>query len=494
MNILVVNENFTGGGLETHIHSYYMELREKHHFVFAFGRYESKLKLDSKDVYPGFHFDWSCSIQDFIDDVEHLVRLIHKEKIDVIHAHPYHSIIPAVMAGQLTGVPVVSTHHIYGCFTFPCFSVAVNETLLLYYAYAELVSCVFSVSSTQKLALEKRAHVANVVFMPNAVDSRLYRQHTVANNRLWAFISRLDTDVFRTAIQFFDMLPQLPIDGIDIYGDGTRRKELEEYVVLHGLKERVRFMGFCTDLYDRLDGHYNGVIGQSRVALEGLTMGYPVLEMGDGRICGLLYGDLLQKAKDNNFMANTLPELDGRHIAAQLEQAYVHLEQFDFREEMIKTFNIQIIAEAYVKQLAALDPAPHANMVTWFEAMKVLPDPEASFYGSQDVFQTIKENIGLYAIDRNMMDLILLGNNCANLENGIGLLQMRIQEMQGQFRAQIAGLEEAQRLLWEQLQVQAQLLRQMQEQTEYHRKILAPLIQVRKLLSKIKRKIKRWLS
>lgn len=529
MNILVVNENFTGGGLETHIHSYFMELREKHHFVFAFGNFKSDLEFYPEDVHVGFHFGWRSSIENFIDDVERLIQLIHEEKIDVIHAHPFHSIFPAVVAGQLTRIPVVCTHHGAPSFAFPG---GINEALLLYYAYTELVSCVFSVSNTGKLALEERAHVPNVVFMPNAVDSKLYRRHRVVNNRRWAAVSRLDADVSRVATmkKLFDMLPQLPIDGVDVYGDGTQRKDLEDYVVQRGLTDQVQFMGFCADLYDRLDGHYNGVIGSGRVVLEGLTMGYPVLVIGFGRVCGLLYGDLLQQVKGRNFVANVLPGLNGDAVAAQLEQVYAHPERFDFRQEMVGTFDIQIIAEAYVKQLSALSPAPHANMVTWFEAVKALPTQEANFYGSQDVFRTMQECIRPYAVDRNMMDLFLLGSNCAGLRSEIGQSQAYLAELLGQAQARILSLEGEQARLWEQaqarslslereqarlweqaqaqilsleegqrqlqlhLQEQTEILKRLQEQTEYHGKVLAPLIWIRRSLSRIKWTIKGWLN
>ena len=555
MNILVVNENFTGGGLETHIHSYYMELRERHHFVFAFGNFKSKLEFDEADVHLGFHFGWRCSVGEFVEDVERLIQLIQKEKIDVVHAHPFHSIFPAVIAGQLTGVPVACTHHGTYSFAFPG---GVNEALLLYYAYTELVSCVFSVSGMDREALKDRAHVPNVVFMPNPIDSSVYRRHAVVNNRRWAVVSRLDGDLGKSSAleKLFALMPQLPIDSIDVYGDGAQRSQLEKCVEELGVADRIRFMGFQSDLYDRLDGNYNGIIGTDRVAMEGLTMGYPVLELGYDQICGMLYGDLLQKAKRCNFVANILPAVDGGMVASQLEQVYVTPEQFDFRQEMVDTFDIQIIAQAYVEQLAALAPAPHANMVAWFDAVKALPNLRANFYGSPDVFQTIQTHIKPYAIDRNMTDLFLLENSCVNLKNEIGRLGVSLSErshLLGQAQAQISGLEEAHGRLqaqlfsveemngqlqvqfaalgetqaqlqarlssaeeaqgqlqaWlssveeaqgqlqahfqEQLQMLTQSLAQLQEQTEYHRKILAPLIWLRRLLSKIKWKIKGWL-
>lgn len=557
MNILVVNERFSHGGLETHIHSYYMQLREKHCFTFAMSTFESKLEFAPEALYTGFHFSDISSINDFIEDVERLVELIREKHIDVIHAHPFYSFFPAVVAGQLTGVPVVYTHHGTSSFAFPG---RVNEAILLYYAYAELVSCVFSVSNTGKLALEERVHVPNVVFMPNAVDTKRYRQHSIADNHRWAAISRLDADVSRVVAleKLFDMLPQLPISGIDVYGDGAQRQELEDYVEQCGLKENVRFMGHCDDLYKRLDGNYNGIAGCDRVALEGLSMGYPVLELGYGRVCGLLHGDILRQAKDCNFVANVLPELSCDAIAAQLEEAYAHPEKFDFRQEIVKDFDIQAIAQAYVERLSALVPTSRANVINWFEEVKAQPNLQENFYASQDILWTMRRHIEPYAIDRNVKELFLLGSDCMDLKNEIrqgsakqeqaqaqisGLEEargqyqerlseqtQRLEQAQAQIfrleearsqlqeqllehrqaleqaQTQLLGLEEAKGRLQERLLEQAQgleqaqerlaeqtqLLEQLREQTEYHRKILAPLIWLRRTLSKIKWAIKNW--
>ena len=457
MNILIVSENFTGGGLETHIHSYYMELRQSHHFVFAFGRFKSNLEFDPADIHTGFHFSWDQSIQDFIDDVEQLALLIREEKIHVVHAHPFYSIFPAVMAGQLTGVPVVCTHHGTASFTFPG---GLTEAALLYYAYLELVSCVISVSQSGKLALEQRVHVPDVVFMPNAIDSRLYRRHTVVKNRRWAVVSRLDADVGTVAAlkKFFEILPSLPIDAVDVYGDGSQRWALEEYVRNLGLDDRVRFAGFQSDLYARLDGKYNGIIGSGRVALEGLTMGYPVLELGYGRICGLLCGDMLTRAMEINFVANTLPCYDTESITAQLEQAHEHPEQFDFRQEMLDAFDIRAVASAYIEKLSSLDARSCGDAAAWFESVKALPVRDGvRFYVSPEIFQTMIQKIKPCVIDQTIQNMFLTG--IIRTEH-----QLQIGQLQSSAAAQSGYLEQIKSQFSQQFQAQSEQIQSLSEQ------------------------------
>lgn len=556
LNILVVCESFTKGGLETHIHAYYTALRQDHRFVFAFRHYESELALDPQDVHADFHFGWDCSVESFIDDVEHLVELIREYEIDVIHTHPFHSVFPAAVAGQLAGVPVVCTHHGTYSYAFPT---GLIESLLLRYAYTELLQCVFSVSLLGKEDLERRVHVSQVEYIPNAIDAQLYRRHTVANNRRWAVVTRLDSDSGAATVKaLLDMLPQLPISAIDIYGAGGNRRELEEYTAEQGLSDRVRFMGWCSDLFDRLDGNYNGIFGQGRVAMEGLIMGYPVLGLGYGCVCGLLHGQTLTLAKNNNFVANLLPRLDAASVAAQLEQVYAHPERFDARQEILEHFDIRGISDAYIKRLRALasSPAPsRANVIGWFAALKALPDRTAQFHVSREVFQTLAQHIKPYVVDQDILDLFVLGSGCAMLDDRTGWLQTSLEE-QGRRLEQLsqldaaqsrlqAALEEQSRLVEEQsrlveeqaqkleqqaqllegqaqalaqqeqeterqaqalaqqeqeaerhrqlLAQQAQALEQQQEQLTAHRKVLAPLLWLRRLLSRVKWTIKGWL-
>lgn len=427
MNILIVTEKFTGGGLETHIHAYYTQLRDENKFVFAVGPFSSKLKFGEGEVHKGFHFNWNASIRDFVEDVEGLVRLIRREKIDVIHVHPFFSIYPAVVASQLTSIPVVCTHHGPASFSF---TTNINDTILLYYFYSELVSRVFSVSVTGVEDLKKRMGVREAVFLPNALDTALYKHHKIANNRRWAAISRLDDDSGKIPAlkKLFDMLPQIPVETIDIYGDGTRREELEHYVKERSLSGKIKFMGFKSDLFNRLDGGYNGIIGVDRVAVEGLTMGYPVMAVGYGRVCGIFDRNLLLQAKNCNFMASCLPDCNAKQLREQLNKVYAAPQTAYFREYMLEHYDIGKAARIYKESLTDLPSLPHANVVEWFEALKELPTQEDTFYYSSRIFTLMRQYIEYYAVDPKVKSLFLLGAEGSALRNDLTATQDQLRE------------------------------------------------------------------
>jgi len=408
MNILVVCESFTKGGLETHIHSYYTALKQKHSFTFAFGTFQSELPFEEGDVYTGFHFNGTGSIIDFIEDVDKLVTLIQKRNIDVIHVHPFYSIFPSMVASQVANIPIVCTHHGPTSFTF---TVQVNEMILFYYFYSDLVNKVFSVSKAGKTALEEQMQMSNVIYLPNAIDTILYHHHAVVNNRCWALIARLDEDsgkVF-TIEKFFEIMPYLPIDRVDVYGDGSQRQILEGHVEKLGLGDKICFMGFQSNLYKRLEGNYNGIIGTDRVTLEGLTMGYPVLELGYGRICGIFDEALIKLGSDCNFVAIDLPECKTETLCQQLEQVYTHPDSFDFRSHMIDAFDIRKVAATYIENLQGLSARSLGNMRLFFEQLKELPEKNECIYESVDVFWLMCRQIKQYAMDPKVQILFQLG-------------------------------------------------------------------------------------
>lgn len=408
MNILLVSEAFVGGGLETHIHTYYQQLRGEHNFTFAFGQFKNRLPIDESAVHTNFHFKWESTVQEFIEDVEGLCRLIREKNIDVIHAHPFFSMYPALIASQLMNVPIVMTYHGIASFSF---SNRIIDTAWYYYGMYELFGKIFTVSNTGKKALERQFHRNDISFLPNAVDLNQYKQHTVVPNRRWAAISRLDADNGKeeALISLFKMLPRLDIEHIDIYGDGSRKQALMDYVKANGLTGKVTFKGFQADLFDRLDNQYNGVIGTDRVAIEGLAMGYPVLEMGYGRVIGIIDEEMMAVLRDTNFDANLMAQVPHSDaLNRQLAAVYADPAKFNMRQRIEKDFNIQNIGAAYVQELENTPFLPHANVCEFYRELCQVQDKSENFFRGETVFNLMRKNVEYYAVSSDIKILFLL--------------------------------------------------------------------------------------
>ena len=444
MNILIVSEAFVGGGLETHIHTYYQELKNDHNFYFAFASFKNRLPIDTKIVDAGFHFKWESSIQEFIDDVEHLRKIIVEKKIDVIHVHPFFSMYPAMIASQLTGVPIAMTYHGIASFSF---TNRIIDTIWYYYGMYELFGKIFTVSDVGKRALERQFHRNDISFLPNAVDVTQYHQHTVINNRKWAVISRLDADNGKeeALISLFKMLPDLDIDQIDIYGDGTRKEALMQYVEQHNLSKTVSFKGFQSDLFSRLDGLYNGIIGTDRVAIEGLSMGYPVLEMGYGRVIGVIDDNMMEKLRDTNFDANLMePVPSAQVLNDMLQQVYADAMKFNMRKKIEQDFNIKQIGQKYIHDLANTPFLPHANITEFYRELCELGNKDENFWRSDTVFTLMRKNVEYYAVSSDIKILFLMHQQKMQstevVNNHVNGLNWRIDQVAAKIGEQVAHI------------------------------------------------------
>ena len=113
-SILIVTEQLTLGGLETHIQGEIRQLAEHGITVhLACGSLFDDAFLPSSisAVYSGIPLAASASAGDLLTAINKLRAIIREQEIEAVHAHPFTSIIPAVAAAELEGVPCAITLH-----------------------------------------------------------------------------------------------------------------------------------------------------------------------------------------------------------------------------------------------------------------------------------------------------------------------------------------------------------------------------------------------
>jgi hypothetical protein len=112
--ILVVTEIFTFGGLETHVRGKFKALSKKGcamHLAVCGQSEESNIPGEAVSVVRDMGFGPSSSIGELVAAVESLRALIRQHSVDCVHAHPFHSQLPAFIAAEMERVPFVTTLH-----------------------------------------------------------------------------------------------------------------------------------------------------------------------------------------------------------------------------------------------------------------------------------------------------------------------------------------------------------------------------------------------
>lgn len=428
MKILIVSEKFVKGGLETHINTYYDLIKDASDIYFAFSKYEDNGYLKDAKIYDNFNFNFNSTISEFCSDVENLVKIIRENNIDIVHVHPFYSFFPALFATAITNVKLVYTYHGYGSINFISSNI---DSMLFLYGIENKVDKVFCVAEN---AIEyfKELHNQNIIFLPNIIDEDIYKEHDVINNKKWALISRIDADKYQSIIKFFDMLPKLDIDRIDIYGSGNREDKLKEYITKNKLSNKIKLKGFTNKIYNILD-NYTGTIGIGRVTLESLCMNYPSILIGYDKVLGVINEDLYNEVKKINFVPAALDDIDIEEFNKQLKKInkgnYKH---YQLRKNVIKDFGKNKV-NTYLEELKNCKKITNSTFNEMFNEFNNISDKNEHFYTSQSTFDIISKKIA--ANTKNPYFKIIINSYVTN-----NTLINRQNNMKDEFNAKIEDL------------------------------------------------------
>lgn len=166
---------------------------------FLFGKYDNNVYLKNALIYNNLcKFDTNPTIKEFCDDVQNIVDIVKKEKIDLIHNHPFYSMFPAVFAVNITNTKIVSTFHGRASSNFYD---RINDTILFTFFTNEYINKVFCVNYNNFKWLKNPSN--NIEYFPNIIDENIYKEHKIVLNNRWALISRLDEDKYLEIKSFY---------------------------------------------------------------------------------------------------------------------------------------------------------------------------------------------------------------------------------------------------------------------------------------------------
>ncbi len=320
-SILIVTEQFTMGGLETHIRGEILRLTEKGVKVhLATGRaFDDALLPDALvSLSHGIPLDPTISPNELLVAIDRLREIIREKSIDCVHVHPFSSIVPAVVAAELEAIPIAITIHgpaslmSYG----PLYDLLIKHVIL------PKSALIIAVSPEVRKLLSAYAEENNVIYIPNAV-SFLGSVDSISNSNEvglhWLVISRLDQFKIQGIADFCEKAKLSGIHGIRIAGDGPAKDELLIDLDRRGLSSYVTLLGASTQV-DSLIQRSAGVAGMGRVVLEGLSFKKPVVLVGYDGVKGVVDQVLLQLAAENNFSGRGLPTISSDDLSEQIKK------------------------------------------------------------------------------------------------------------------------------------------------------------------------------
>lgn len=403
MKILVVCDNYSKGGLETQINTYYNNLSLGNKMIFAFGNYTKTDLLKNANIYDGFHFSYNDTINDFCNDVERLVEIIQKEKIDVIHVHPYYGYFAALFASQITKVKMVYSYHGIGSYNFA--KTNISQPIFLYAFECGAVAKVLSVS---KIGVDcfKNFEYENALLLENPIDFKKFPVIKYIKNNKWLLVSRIDSDKINEIKLIISKMNDYDIEQIDIIGDGSEFDNLNRFITDNKLNDKIYLKGYSDNIYEEANGGYNGIIGIGRVVLESLAMKMPCILIGNNKITGYVNKKIYDEVKDINFINRTINDINNKMINdMEIDQIYLDIKN---------NFSINVVIKKYLDILKNSESIYMNNLVELYKGICELNKntdlQKCYFHKERFVYNLVEKYINKFSV-KNAINNIFVNAN-----------------------------------------------------------------------------------
>ncbi|MES5326111.1 glycosyltransferase family 4 protein [Alcaligenes phenolicus] len=295
--LLTVFFNSPVGGLQENIYSTAVYLKDGNHEVSVVckeGVFADRLRSIGVVVIATDYALFS-----YYDVLQKIKELNGKNKISLVHCHPFSSRRLGVIVSRVFGIPCVVTMH--GKYTDE-----IRNNISFFDA-------VFSVSEGIRRYLVKEAEVPeeNIHVIPNAVDTEIFdcdfSRNYQSQNLVFSLVTRLDADkkfileVFCKIVSYVSK-KQLKKITWNIVGDGQLKADFLESVKKLANGNNVVYKGWLegralSEEYSRS----SVVIGPGRCALEAMSCGVPTIALGSASYSGLVSPDTWQRAVYSNF-------------------------------------------------------------------------------------------------------------------------------------------------------------------------------------------------
>ncbi|WP_068986196.1 glycosyltransferase [Lysinibacillus xylanilyticus] len=306
-NILIVTENFSLGGLETHILSHCKVLKEIGSEIFLATSSSSSTNLIDEYITKSLLIEnFSSTIgNDLLNHYNILKEFIIKNEINYIQIHPYvTAIVTAAIANDLN-IPYSYTAHgplnfslgygeIYRNFMFDIVLPSANK--------------IYSVSEETKQLMKHANKNLKITILPNVIEisDTLNAHHNESNNI--SLISRLDKDKVQGIYEFIKFYREYintengKNKSLIIVGDGESYEDIQEFIKND---TNISMAGYSEKVNDYIEKSYF-VCGMGRVVLESMAQNRPILLLGYDGIKGFVSQGNVEHLANSNFSGRNI--------------------------------------------------------------------------------------------------------------------------------------------------------------------------------------------
>jgi glycosyltransferase involved in cell wall biosynthesis len=289
-------------------------------------------------------------------DVRWLGAVLERRRATICHLHTFASQVLGTRAARRVGVRVVRTEHstrVYDdptCWPFSRWSLRRADAV------------VFISEHVRKVALARDSRTldpSKTRIVHNGVDTVRFspRDASVVPGARVRFVALGRLDRRKGLDLALEALVRVPTAELDIVGDGDERAALEELASRVGVRERVRFSGYASDVRDAI-ARADVAIASAReeglgvALLEAMAMGRPVVAVPTGGIPEIV------RDGETGWLA---PERSVAALAAVMQSAIDAPEErrrrgLQARIHAVESFSVDAMRDGYEAVYAQLTP------------------------------------------------------------------------------------------------------------------------------------------
>lgn len=353
--ILIVTQNFTMGGLETHILTLCKFLHKRNCKLFMATSMQSDMEVLKPYLTDVLLLDgWTSLTGENINGLcNSISTFIEKNNIEIVHVHPYESLFIGALAAGKSGVPyVVSIHSPLNL------NSAYKTVYQMFVSYYLLPSAekVYCVSYESKKAVDKFSSSATTELFVNPIDVECFPLVEWDAHKDYVLLSRIDDDKLNSikeAIKLVSYIKQNTNDDRKFYivGDGNSLKELKNWSSNElDSPSWLIFEGKSNNVQQYLS-NAAVVFGMGRVVIEAGIMDIPVILTGYDGVKGFVNKDNIEEVAKYNFSGRNRENIAFSYILSDMQLLSDKLNHYQLGSYFFDNFGIETLGEKYLKDI-----------------------------------------------------------------------------------------------------------------------------------------------
>lgn len=337
-NIMICLEKMGIGGIETSVLNQAIEYKRRGInpiIVAANGIYSDFLKENDIN-FEEVDFPLENNVDS--NKMKRIMEIIEKYEVEQVIINQLPCILSVMPACIIKNIPYVAYVHtsfstiknddnnMYNWYerTYPIY----QDLLKIYFQNAYKIVAISELAA-EYVVNRYDATKDKVIILHNSINLDVYKSENKENKKeKFVLISRLSQEKLESIKNGVEIFEKYDCKNkkMTIVGDGDKREELEQYVNLKKDRNKIKFVGACTNVKEIINQN-DIVLGVDRVILEAIAMKKIPVLIGYSEPKQIITKENIKIEADEGFSGENLKSTSIEELAKQIKEKTIDLEE-----------------------------------------------------------------------------------------------------------------------------------------------------------------------